>query len=435
MREKVTPEDGNQRHSTPRHQKVESLWRNGDFLKLWSAHTISLVGSKITFLALPLTAVLLLDATPLQMGYLSVAGSLPALLFGLVAGVWVDRHNRRPLLILADVALCGVLLVIPLAAWSGVLNMGLLYGVVFTSGFFGLVSSVAYRSYLPGLVARPQLVAANSRLEVSRSAAEIVGPGLGGWLVDVLSAPLAILFDAISYLFSALFLFLIRRPESPPPAPVEQESIWRQIGAGIRFVGRNQTLRALLGCTTTASFFNAALETVFLLYMTRNLGLSAGQIGIIFGAGSIGFLLGALLPERAARVFGFGPTLLGGLVIFALADFVLPLVAGPTWLVVGVLVVAQICFGLGLTLYNVGQVSLRQTLTPDALQGRMNASFEFAVASVVPLGALLGGLLGELLGIRMVLILAATGELLAVGWLLWSPVRSRRSLIEQGSAG
>jgi MFS family permease len=416
-------------------KKTDSLWRNVDFLKLWSAHTISLVGSKITFLALPLTAVVLLDATPLQMGYLSVAGSLPVLLFGLFAGVWVDRRSRRPLLILADVALGGVLLAIPLAAWSGHLNMGLLYGVVFASGFFGLLYSVAYRSYLPGLVARSQLVTANSRLELSSSAAEVAGPALGGWLVEVLSAPLAILLDAISYFLAAFFLISIRRPESPPPLPVEQESIWRQIGAGIRFVGRNKMLRALLGCTGTASFFNAALETVFLLYMTRNLGLSAGQIGVIFGAGSVGFLLGALLPERAARRYGFGPTLIAGPIILALADFVLPLVGGPVWLVVLVLMGSQLCFGMGLTLYNVGQVSLRQTLTPDALQGRMNASFDFAVAGVVPLGALLGGLLGELLGIRTVLILAATGELLAVGWLLWSPVRSLRSLTEQGSAG
>jgi predicted MFS family arabinose efflux permease len=414
-------------------QKTESLWRNGDFLKLWSAHTISQVGSKITFLALPLTAVVVLDATPLQMGYLSVAGSLPALLFGLLAGVWVDRHNRRPLLIGADVALGGVLLAIPFAAWSGVLNMGLLYGVVFASGLFGLVASVAYRSYLTGLVLRPQLVAANSRLEMSRSAAEVAGPGLGGWLIQVLGAPFAILLDAISYLLSALLLLLIRRPESPPSQTAQGEGIGQQIGAGLRFVGRNQTLRALLGCTATVSFFNAALETVYLLYMTHNLGLSAGQIGIIFGAGSVGFLLGALLPERTERTFGFGPTLITGLVILALADLALPLVAGPIWLIVGVLMVAQLCFGLGLTLYNVGQVSLRQTLTPDTLQGRMNASFDFAVAGLVPLGALAGGLLGELIGIRTVLILAAAGELLAVVWLLWSPATgapwARRSLM------
>jgi MFS family permease len=404
------------------------LWRNREFLKLWSAQGISLVGSKITMLALPLTALMLLEATPLQMGYLAAAGSLPALLFGLFAGVWVDRRARRPLLILADIARAGILLLIPLAVWLGALSMPVLYAIVFANGIFGLLFSVAYRSYLPTLVNRTQLVEANSKLEISGSAAEILGPGLAGWLVQTLTAPVAIVVDGVSFLLSALGLALIRQPEPPPATPGVTERIWSELWAGLRLVTGNATLRGLMGCTTTASFFNAALETVAFLYFTRHLGLTAGQIGLIFGAGSIGFLLGAFLPGHLTRLVGFGPSLILGLVILAVSDLIVPLVSGAAWVIVGVLMGAQFFFGLGLTFYNIGQLSLRQALTPDPLQGRMNAAFDLAVAGIVPLGALIGGALGEMIGVRAVLFGSALGELLAVGWLLWPPIPHYRVL-------
>ncbi len=394
-----------------------SLWHNRDFRKLWTAQTISTIGAKVSFLALPLTAVLVLDATPAQMGYLSAAGALPGLL-GLFAGVWVDRTQRRGLLILADVGRGLLLLLIPLAAWLGALQITLLYAILFLTGTFDLLFGAAYHAYLPALVARPQLVAANSKLEISRSAAEIAGPTLGGWLIQLLSAPLAILADAGPFFLSALALSTIRQPEAAPTTSDKDEPLLRQLGAGLRLLRANRILLVITISTGIATFFNAALEAVYLLYMTRVLGLSSGLIGLIFGAGSVGFLVGALLPDWLAKRIGLGPMLIAGMMILAISDFVLPLAAGAQTLVVALLIGAQVSFGLGLTLYNVGQVSLRQSITPDHLLGRMNATLDFAVAGLIPLGALLGGFAGEWIGLRGTLLVAAGGELLAVVWLV-----------------
>lgn len=402
--------------------KLGGLWQNSDFLKLWGAQIISTVGSKVSFLALPLVATVTLQATPLQMGYLSAIGSLPGLLLGLFAGVWIDREKRRPLLIAADIGRGLLLLVIPLAAYFGFLDMPLLYGVIFLTGTLGLLFSIS--SYLPSLVPRAQLVEANSKLAVSSSAAEIAGPTLGGWLVQTLGAPIAMGFDAISFLLSALCLGLIRKPE-PVPKPLEtQTGVWREIGEGLHLILHQPTLRALTMSISTVSFFNAALEAVYLLYMTRNLNLAPSLIGLIFGAGSVGFLLGALLPAYLTSRVSLGGTIISGLFLTAASDFILPLAAGPQLLIVALLISGQICFGLGLTLFNVGQMSLRQAVTPDELQGRMNSTINVAVGGAILLGALLGGVLGERIGLRPTLLVAASGELLSVLWLIFSPVRT-----------
>lgn len=404
-----------------------NLWRNRDFIKFWSAHTISAIGSKVTFLALPLTAALVLQATPVEMGYLSVAGSLPGLLFGLLVGVWVDRRRRRGLLVLADVGRGVLLLLIPLAAWLGLLQMSLLYGVLFLTGALSLLFGAADHAYLPSLVRREALVDANSKLAISRSAAEIVGPTLAGWLIQVATAPVAILVDALSFLLSGLLLSFIRQPEVAPVRHVEDGHFWQESSAGLRLLGKDRTLRAITVATAIISFFNAALEAIYLLYMTRDLALSAWWIGVIFGAGSVGFLIGALLPTYVVRRLGLGPTMIAGLLLLALADFMLPLAGGPQLLVIILLIIAQICFGFGLTFYNVSQDTLRQAITPDHLLGRVSATLDFTVAALIPLGALIGGLLGEWMGLRPTLFLAAGGELLAVVWLLFSPVRTLQS--------
>lgn len=402
--------------------KHDGLWQNSDFLKLWGSQIISTVGSKITFLALPLVATVTLQATALQMGYLSAIGSLPGLLLGLFAGVWIDREKRRPLLIAADIGRGLLLLVIPVAAYFGYLNMLLLYGVIFLTGTLGLLFSIS--SYLPSLVPRTQLVEANSKLAVSSSAAEIAGPTLGGWLVQTLGAPIAMGFDAASFLLSALCLGLIRKPE-PRPKPLEiQAGVWREIGEGLRLIWHQPTLRALTMSISTISFFNAALEAVYLLYMTRNLNLAPSLIGLIFGAGSVGFLLGALLPAYLTARVSLGGMIISGLFLTAASDFILPLAAGPQLLIVALLISGQICFGLGLTLFNVGQMSLRQAVTPDELQGRMNSTINVAVGGAILLGALVGGGLGESMGLRPTLLVAASGELLSVLWLIFSPVRT-----------
>jgi MFS family permease len=405
-------------------RRLTGLWRHADFMKLWVGQTISRVGSQTSVLALPLTAVLVLEATPAQMGVLEAAGALPSLLFGLLAGAWVDRRRRRSILITADVGRAVLLLFIPVAAVLSVLRVSHLYIIAFLVSALGVLFGVAYGPFLLSLIGRERLVEGNSKLALGRSAAEILGPGLAGGLVQLVTAPIAIAADALSYLVSALFLGLIRAPE-PVPRPVEQQrSIWREAIEGVRLVVGHPLLRPLAGCVGMVSLFNSVLETVVILYLTRELGIGPGLLGLIFASGSVGFVVGALLPERAAQRFGLGPAIIGGLLIAALGDLLVPLAGGPVVVVVVILIVAEFFFGLGLTIYEVGQASLRQAVTPDHLQGRMNATMQVVALGTVPLGGLLGGALGEIIGLRMTLIVAALGEMLALAWLLFSPLRS-----------
>jgi MFS family permease len=402
------------------------LWRNGDFLKLWAGQTVSLFGSGITMLALPLTAVGVLEATPAQMGLLTALGALPALALGLVAGAWVDRRPRRPVLIAADLGRAALLALIPILALLDRLRMAHLYVLALLVSTLGLFFDVAYRAFLPTLVGREQLVEGNSKLQMSRSAAEIAAPGLAGGLVELVTAPSAILLDALSFLVSGLFLGWIKGRETAPRPAEQRESLGREIKEGLGLVVGNRTLRAIAGCEGTLSLFNSALETVFILYVTRGLGIEAGALGLIFSAGSVGFLVGALTSGRASQRLGLGWAIIGGVLLAAASDLLIPLAGGATIVVAALLIVAQFCFGLGLTMYNIGQVSLRQAVTPDALQGRMNGTMYVIAMGSVPLGGLLGGALGEMIGLRATLVVAAVGEIVAVAWLVFSPLRSLR---------
>jgi Na+/melibiose symporter-like transporter len=275
-------------------------------------------------------------------------------------------------------------------------------------------------------VGREHLVEANSKLELSNSVAEILGPGVAGGLVQVVTAPIAIAVDAISFLVSALLLGLIGVSEPVPRAADQQQNIRKEMGEGLELVLRNRLLRSIAGCLSTLYLFNSVLEAVFILYVTQELGIEAGLLGLIFAGGSVGFLMSALLPGWVVRQLGWGPGIMVGLLLVGLSDLLIPLVRGSVVVAVAVLMTAQFFFGLGLVIFNAGQVSLRQAMTPDKLQGRMNATMSFLAGAVVPLGGLLGGALGETIGLRPTLLLAALGEILSVLWLLLSPIRSQR---------
>ena len=401
-----------------------SLWRDADFQKIWTGQTISLLGSRVTILALPLTAVSVLNATPGQMGILEAAAALPALLLGLFAGAWVDRHRRRPILVATDIGRAALLLIIPLAAAAGLLRIEHLYALNFLLSALGLAFGVAYGPYLLSLVGRERIVEGNSKLQVSRSTVEVLGPGLAGGLVQMVTAPIAIAADAISRLISALLLWLIRAPEPTPKPTEQQENVWREIGEGLRLVTGNPSLRAIAGCFSTLSLFNSVLEAVWLLYLTRNLEIAPGLLGLISACGGAGFLVGALLPDKVARRFGLGPAVIGGILLAALSDLLTPLAGGSIIVIAMMLVASQFLFGLGLTVFDVGQTSLRQIATPDHLQGRVNATMRVIGMGIVPLGGLLGGALGDTIGPRATLFVAALGEILSVTWLLLSPLRS-----------
>src|SRR5919112_3251313 len=304
------------------------LWRHADFKRLWAAHSASLFGSEITALALPLMAVLLLDASPVQMGFLAAAGTAPFLLCSLPAGVWVDRRRRRPVLIAADVVRAVLLLSIPLMAWLGSLRIEQLYAVTFVVGVLGVFFEVAHYAYVPSLVGREFVVEGNSKLQISYSAAEAGGPGVAGLLVQFISAPGAIAIDAVSFLVSAV---LIRRIESSEPPIDTQPSrgVRHDVEAGLQALLGHQLLRPNVLASITDSIFLKGIAAIFVLYATRELAISPVTLGVILAVGGIGAIPGALLSAPAARRFGVGPTIIGGWLIAMATWLLIPLATGP----------------------------------------------------------------------------------------------------------
>lgn len=405
---------------------MTGLWQHANFLRLWTGQTISQFGSQITLLALPLTAALTLHATPAEMGILSATETAPFLLVGLFAGVWVDRLRRRPILLVTDFARGILLLAIPLAALLGALTIGLLYAVAFLVGILTVFFEVAYQSFLPALVGREQLVEGNSKLEVSRSAAQITGPGVAGGLVQLVTAPIAIIMDAASFFVSALFLVFVRVPEAAPAPRAERQTVWKDIGEGLGVVFGNPLLRAIAGCTATSNLGNNIWQAILILYLTRRLGFGAGVVGLIFATGSIGFLCGALLAGRIARRFGLGPTIVGSIALGSLGVLLIPIAQRPASFALPLLIVSQFIAGGSGTIYNINQVSLRQAITPDHLLGRMNATMRFIVWGTLPIGALIGGALGGVIGLRPTLVVGVVIQSSAFLWTFFSPVRALR---------
>ena len=377
-------------------------------------------------LALPLTAILTLDATPAQLGILTAAATLPSLLVSLPAGAWVDHLRRRPVLIGADLGRALLLGSIPLAAVLGLLRIEYLYLVAALASALTVCFDVAADSYLPALVPRGQLVAGNSKLAASESLAQIAGPGVGGVLVQLITAPLAILVDAGSFLASALCLRLIRTAEPAPPAGNQEQRIWHEIGEGLRLLAREPVLRAFAGCSGTLNGFGTIGDALFRLYALRHLAMSPALLGTIYALGSVAWLFGAVLVNRVTLRLGPGPTMLLGALLIGVANLLVPLAGVLLEAALPLLVCRSLLLGIANPLYNVTSTSMQQALTPPRLLGRVNASMEFIGVGTLPLGALVGGILAEALGVWNALLIGALGGLLAVLWLLLSPVRSLR---------
>ncbi len=401
------------------------LWLHSGFLKLWAAETVSGFGSQVTIVALPLLAALMLDASPLQMGLLSAAGTAPFLLIGLFVGVLVDRVRRVPLLVASDLARTALLALIPAAWMFGWLNMGLLYTVALTAGAFTVVFEVAAMSLMPTLVGRGRLAEGNGKLEASRSLAQVGGPGISGWMVGLVGAPLTVLFDTVSYLVSAAFLMRLRVLEKPPSSsPNEPPSALQGVSEGLRVVFSHRLLRPLVLCSMTHNFFGFVFLSVYVLYLADDLGLGPATVGLVFALGGIGALLGALAADPVSRRFGRGPAMAGSMVICGLFGLAIPLAVVVPAVALPMVLVAEFVQYLFLTVYRVGEVSARQTLTPDHLLGRVNATQRFLVYGAIPLGGLCGGFLGEVIGVPPTLVVGMLGMLLASLWLILSSVKS-----------
>ncbi len=408
---------------------AESLWRQRHFRTLWAAYSTSMVGSQVTLLALPLTAVLVLHASAAQMGLLTAAGTAPHLFVSLFAGVFVDRRRRRPIMIAADAGRAALLLSVPVAALAGRLKLPQLYVVALLTETLSVFYIVASSSLLPALVGRDRLLEGNGKLTASFSAAQVAGPGLAGLLIQLVTAPLAIVADAASFVFSALAVgFGIRGAESAP-APREQHvSVWREIGEGLRFVLGQPLLRATACFTSTLNFFSTVIFTVLVLFATRELGIEPALLGLILAAGAIGSLTGALLAGRIARRLGVGGATAWGGTLTALGCLCYPLAGGPRPIVIAVLLAGELLTGFAVVNLDINQVSLRQALTPERMLGRTGASGRFITWGVRPFGALLAGWLGTAFGLRATLAVGAGGGLLAVLWLWLSPLPALRTL-------
>jgi MFS family permease len=409
--------------------KSDDLWRDRDFVRFWAGESVSLVGSQVTALALPFMAVLVLNASPAQMGLLGAIGFLPFLLVTLPAGAWIDRHRRRPTLIVANVGRAALLAAIPLAAAAGALRIELLYVIAFAVGVLTVAFDVAYLAYVPSLVSRHRLTTANGRLLASASAAEMGGPGLAGVLISLVGAPLALAVDAASYVVSALSLIGISRNEPPPlsDAPGRRDMV-AEIREGLRVTFGSPLLRAVAAEAATYNGLYQMIEVLILLYFTRQLGLDPATIGLLFATGAVGALLGSIVAGRLAERFGVGRTVVASMVLGCSAPILLPVAGGP-WLVsVAIVGVSFFLGGFGVAVSNVHVVSIRQAITPDRLLGRMNASYRTVVYGAIPLGALLGGVLGEVLGLRATLAIAAAALLVAPLWVVFSPVSGLRRL-------
>lgn len=402
-----------------------NLWRHRDFLLLWCGETVSHVGTMVSHLALPLLAATALGATPWQMGLLVAAERGAFLLVGLPAGVLLDRVRRRPVMVAADLVRCALFASVPLAWLLGVLTFAQLLVVALLGGVATVFFDVGYQSVLPSVVGRAGLVEGNAKLESTRAAAEAAGPALGGGLVQAVGAAAAVLLDAVSYLVSAALLVAMRTREAVPPRDPAR-SLRADMAEGLGYVLTHPLLRPIALCTATANLFGGVLAAVSVLFLARELGQSPAVIGLVLAAGSAGGVLGALTAGGWIRRLGQGRTLVTALLVTGPVALVLPLTtagAGLAWFALGSTAVAY-----GGVVYNVAQVSFRQSVCPDHLLGRMNASIRFLVWGTIPIGGLLGGGLGELLGLRATLLVAAAGFVLAPVWVVASPLRRLRDL-------
>ena len=309
---------------------------------------------------------------------------------------------------------------------AGILTLPLLYVASLVVGVLTVVFEVAYLAYVPQLVERDQLTAANSRLQATSSAAQVGGPGLGGLLIAAVGAPVAILLDSASYLASALCLVGIRRPESDPDAAGREADILGDIRTGLRVTFTNPVLRAFALTAASNNLAWQVVEVVLLIYATQVLGLDALAIGSLFSIGAIGAILGAVVAGRLGDRLGVGPTIVAAMVLCGAGTLLIPLATPPPELGAVLLAVALFISGFGNTISVVHVVTVRQTITPDELLGRMNASYRTLTYGAIPVGALIGGLLGETIGLRGTMLVGAVGVFLAPLWVALSPMRGTR---------
>ncbi|GIH92433.1 MFS transporter [Planobispora siamensis] len=386
--------------------KGAGMWRDRSFRLFLGADAISQFGTQVTLVALPLTAVLTLGAGPMEIGLLTAAETVAFLLLGLPAGVWVDRLRRRPILIWSDLLRAAALLSVPPAAALGVLTLPQLYIVALLVGLGSVFFDVAHMSFLPSLVGKDDLLRGNGVLETLRGTSVLSGPALGGWLVHVLTAPIALLADAVSYLVSALLLGGVRAREAPPPAG-ERRRLRDEVAEGVRYVAGHPVLRRVAMVGGLVMLSNGVWLVAQPLFLLKTLDVSPAVYGLLLTGGAVGALAGAVLAPRLADRFGVGRAMYGGAAGAAGAILLVPLTAGGWRLALYPL--GCLLSGVAGSVFSINQLSYRQRITPERMLGRMNASMRFLMWGAAPLGGLLGGVLGAWFGPHGLLWIAACG--------------------------
>lgn len=407
-----------------------ALWKNADFLNLWGAETVSQFGSQISLLAIPLIAALSLDATALEMGVLGAAGGLPRLILGFLAGPWVDRHNKRRIMIATDLGRALCIAAIPVCWWLDVISIPLLIAITFIVGVQSVFFNIAYTAIVPTLVERRQLGDAHSKLMASVSLAQAAGPAIAGGLVSLLSAPVVTIINAATYLWSGAFL---RKIEAREEAPAEDEvHHWRkEIMDGFRVLVASPILKATTTTSTLVSLTGNMFLAVYVLYMTDDLGLSSTGVGLVYASGGVGALLGTVVSGWFVRRIGVGQSIVWGAVACGVLGASVPLAILVPAYALPLIVFAEFFQWMALTVHDVNRIALRQALTPNRLQGRIAATTQALYGGAQTGGLLLGGVIGDAFGVRTALIVGIVGMLLA-SWFVWdSPTRHQFAMPEE----
>jgi Na+/melibiose symporter-like transporter len=403
-------------------EATAGIFANRDFFKLWLGETVSQIGTQVTQFALPLVAILTLRATVFEVGLLNALRFVPVIVVAILAGVVLDRRRRRPILIICSLASAVLIGLIPLAAALGFLSMGLLYAVALLVGTMAVCFDVGALSYVPYLVGRQHLAEGNSRLTASSAFAGIAGPGLAGLLIGLITAPITLTIDAVSYLFSVAGLLSIRKPEPEPEPASERLSVRRSIAEGFHAVYGTRLLRVLLGQSAVLNVGFGATSTLFTVYAVRTLGLTPLKLGIALGALQAGALLGALNAARIKRALGLGRTLAVSIVAVSASPLLLLLPHSASLAAVALFAVSWLGHGWGISIWNVNTITLRQAVTPMRLLARMNATYRMLLWGALPAGALAGGLLGTAVGLHTALVAAVIVLMAPILWVFFSPI-------------
>jgi MFS family permease len=409
---------------------IPPLLREREFRWFWFGQTISLFGDQVTALAVPVLAALILHADAAQMGLLTAVGLLPHLLFSLPAGVWLDRvQQRRRLMILADVGRAVAVALVPLFFVLNMLSIELLFAISFAVGTLAVVFDISWNTIFVSVAKRDQYVEASALLNGSRSVSSFAGPAIGGLLIELLRAPMALLADAASFLGSAFFLGRIRAQE--PPIEHEPGTIREQLTSGLAFIFRDPIIRTVLLSAGTLNLFNYCFQGLFILYATVNLGVEPGILGLALGAGAIGGVFGAVVASRVGRFLGLGPAYLLGLILFPASLILVPLAGGmPEPVVLAFLFLSEFGAGLGVMILDINVGAMMLARTPDRIRARSTGAFRFINMGIRPIGATLGGLLGAAFGVQTTLFVVVVAQLAGALWLIGSPVLGIRDMPE-----